>query len=445
VDNAVLDMGTAYVDAAGRTLPDATELGAGNIGGMTLAPGLYKWSTGVIIPTSVTLSGGANDVWIFQIAGDLSIAAGGDVPSGKKVILTGGAQASNVFWQVGGATGATLGTYSTFNGTILSAKQVIIDTGAVLNGRALAQTQVTLDASVVSVPQPPPPPGTPTLGKAFLPSTILENDISTLTITLFNPNALAATINVPLIDTLPSGVVIATPTNASTTCTGSVVTTGVNTVTLTGGSIPANGSCTVTVNVTAANAGSYVNTLPAGALQTSEGNNASPAIATLNVSQPSPPPPPACSFTMNIPTSPTYIGTFTPGIYMSYDPIVARPFGLKEAGDILTGRLWLPCWRNGHADIYIVLDAPAYGGKFMFNAFHQWLSFPANIQPWQTYTDDDVYAELFSYQKSGILPGNYKLDVIVVPSGTAASTIGQIVSGATAAPYYKWSFTRTLP
>ena len=154
---------------------------------------------------------------------------------------------------------------------------------------------------------------------------------------------------------------------------------------------------------------------------------------------------PACSYTMNMPTSPTNIGTFAPGIFMSYDPMVARPFGLEEAGDILTGRLWLPCWRNGHADIYLVLDAPAYGGKFMLSELHQWLSFPANIQPWMTYTDNDVYAALFSLQKSGILPGNYKLDVIVVPSGTAASTIDQIVSGAAAAPYYKWSFTQTLP
>ena len=127
---AVLDMEAAYTEAAGRTLPDYTELGTGNIGGLTLAPGLYKWSTDVIIPTDVTLSGGANDVWIFQIAGDLNIASKGDVASGIKVVLAGEAQASNVFWQVGGPTGATLGTYSTFNGTILSAKQIIIQTGA---------------------------------------------------------------------------------------------------------------------------------------------------------------------------------------------------------------------------------------------------------------------------------------------------------------------------
>ena len=154
VDNAVLDMETAYADAAGKTNPTATELGAGNIGGMTLAPGLYKWSTDVTIPTDVTLSGGANSVWIFQIAGNLNIASAGSVPSGIKVILN-GANASNVFWQVGGGTGATLGTYSTFNGTILSSKQIIVQTGAVLNGRALAQTQVTLDTSTVKIPVTP--------------------------------------------------------------------------------------------------------------------------------------------------------------------------------------------------------------------------------------------------------------------------------------------------
>ncbi|MEO8098479.1 MAG: ice-binding family protein [Acidobacteriota bacterium] len=72
---AVLDMHTAYTDAAGRTIPDFTELGAGNISGRTLLPGLYKWSTGVLIDnTGVTLTGGPNAVWIFQIAGDLLLA-----------------------------------------------------------------------------------------------------------------------------------------------------------------------------------------------------------------------------------------------------------------------------------------------------------------------------------------------------------------------------------
>lgn len=143
---AISDMETAYTNAAGRTIPTATELGAGDISGLTITPGLYKWGTDVIISTDVTLSGGASDVWIFQIDGDLSIA------SAKKVLLSGGAQAANIFWQVGGPTGATLNTTSVFNGTILSSKQIIMRTGATLNGRALAQTQVVLDQNTVTAP-----------------------------------------------------------------------------------------------------------------------------------------------------------------------------------------------------------------------------------------------------------------------------------------------------
>lgn len=147
---AVGDMETAYTNAAGRINPTATELGAGDISGLTIAPGLYKWGTDVAINSNVTLSGSASDVWIFQIAGNLNIASAGNISSGVKILLYGGALASNVFWQVGGLTGATFGTYSTFNGTVLSAKQVILQTGAVLNGRALAKTQVTLHQNTVA-------------------------------------------------------------------------------------------------------------------------------------------------------------------------------------------------------------------------------------------------------------------------------------------------------
>jgi hypothetical protein len=137
---AVGAMQTAYTNAAGRRA-GYTELGAGNIGGLTLVPGVYKWSTGVTIPTNVTLSGNQNAIWIFQIAGTLNIS------SATKVILAGGAQAKNIFWQVAGTT--TLGTTSTFNGNILDLKNIALQTGAVLNGSALAQTAVTLDANTV--------------------------------------------------------------------------------------------------------------------------------------------------------------------------------------------------------------------------------------------------------------------------------------------------------
>ncbi len=140
---AVGAMETAYTDAAGRTLPDFTELGAGNIGGMTLAPGLYKWGTGLTIPSNgVTLSGSSTGVWIFQVAQDLNVRNGGIVT------LSGGAQASRVFWQVAGQT--VLGTTADFSGIILCQTQIVMNTGATLSGRALAQTAVTLQANTVS-------------------------------------------------------------------------------------------------------------------------------------------------------------------------------------------------------------------------------------------------------------------------------------------------------
>ena len=141
---AVGDMQTAYTDAAGRTLPDATELGAGNIDGKTILPGLYKWSSSVLIPTRVTLKGGPNDVWIFQIAGDLIVG------NGAVVTLSGGALAKNVFWQVAGQT--TLGTTANFKGIVLCQTLIAMNSGAVINGRALAQTAVTLQQNAVIAP-----------------------------------------------------------------------------------------------------------------------------------------------------------------------------------------------------------------------------------------------------------------------------------------------------
>jgi hypothetical protein len=142
---AVSDMETAFTDAAGRTTPDFTELGAGDISGQTLVPGLYKWGTGVLITNAgVTLSGGANDVWIFQIAGDLI------VNNSAMVTLIGGAQAKNIFWQVSGQ--ANLGTAADFKGVILSQTLISLNTGAIMNGRALAQTAVTLNATAITAP-----------------------------------------------------------------------------------------------------------------------------------------------------------------------------------------------------------------------------------------------------------------------------------------------------
>jgi uncharacterized protein (TIGR02145 family) len=141
---AVSDMVVAYMDAAGRTGPDYTDLGAGNIGGQTFSPGLYKWTVSVTVPTNITISGGSNDVWIFQISQDFSVS------SGVSIILAGGAQAKNVFWQVGGH--ATFGTSSNIKGIILSNLSIIFNSGATFVGRAHSQTSVSLDANTVITP-----------------------------------------------------------------------------------------------------------------------------------------------------------------------------------------------------------------------------------------------------------------------------------------------------
>ncbi len=143
---AVGDMEIAYDNALGRISPNVTELGAGEIGGLTLAPGLYKWGTGVLISKDVTLSGGPHDVWIFQVAGTLNQA------NATRVNLTGGALAKNIFWQVAGAV--TIGTTAHFEGVVLAKTLVAVNTGASVNGRLLAQTAVTLQMNAITQPAP---------------------------------------------------------------------------------------------------------------------------------------------------------------------------------------------------------------------------------------------------------------------------------------------------
>jgi hypothetical protein len=141
---AIGDMQTAYTDAAGRSNPDFLNLGAGNIGGETLTPGLYKWTSAVVIPTDITISGSPTDIWIFQVAGTLIMG------NGVRITLAGGAQAQNIFWQTSGAV--TLGTTSHFEGNILSQTGINMQTGASINGRLLAQTAATLQMNTVVEP-----------------------------------------------------------------------------------------------------------------------------------------------------------------------------------------------------------------------------------------------------------------------------------------------------
>ena len=141
---AVLDMQAAYNDAAGRINPDYLNLGAGNIGGKTLTSGLYKWTSAVVIPTDLVISGEANDVFIFQVDGTLTMS------SAVNITLIGGAKADNIYWVTAGAV--TIGTTGHFEGNILGQTAINLQTGASINGRMLAQTAVTLQMNTVVLP-----------------------------------------------------------------------------------------------------------------------------------------------------------------------------------------------------------------------------------------------------------------------------------------------------
>jgi hypothetical protein len=141
------DLTTAYNTAAGRTSTDIVLL-AGNIGGLTLTPGLYK-SSGSLEISSGNLTfdakGNSEAVFIIQIASSLTTS------SGRKVILKGGALASNIFWQVG--TSATLGTTSVFKGSIMADQSISLNTGARIEGRLLARIgAVTLNSNIIEKP-----------------------------------------------------------------------------------------------------------------------------------------------------------------------------------------------------------------------------------------------------------------------------------------------------
>jgi uncharacterized repeat protein (TIGR01451 family) len=279
---AQTDTTAAYLNLAGQ-LCDMTI--SADLGGSTLAPGVYCSASSMGLTGALTLDAGGNSnaVWVFQAGSSLTTA------SDSSVVLINGADPCNVFWQVGSS--ATLGTRTSFVGSILALTSITLNNGASVRGRVLARNgAVTLDTNVVTVPtcNVPPTSTPPTLSKSFSPGTINAGGVSTLTITLTNANGTPANLTGPLIDNLPSGLVVV-PGSVSTTCIETLPLSGwfivdTDKVGLTAeGLIPANGSCTVTADVTAAAAGTYVNSLPAGALQTDHGNNANPATATLIV------------------------------------------------------------------------------------------------------------------------------------------------------------------
>jgi uncharacterized repeat protein (TIGR01451 family) len=241
---------------------DTTYLVPTDIGGMTLVPGVYCFasSAGLTGPVPLTLNGGASDVWVFKTVSTLITGPG------SSVVMSGGAQDCNVFWQVGSS--ATLDTTTQFIGTILAHTSISLNSGANVSGRLLAGMQANGSGAVTMINNQITPsacsvaPVPPTLIKAFNPVIInvppTLPDTSTLTITLSNPNSTAANLTTSFADTLPSGVTFVG--SASNNGCGGTLTNDTTTVTLTGGSIPANGSCTVTATVTSSVVGPYVNT-----------------------------------------------------------------------------------------------------------------------------------------------------------------------------------------
>ncbi len=281
---AKLDLTTAYNSLAGR--PCGTVVTT-DLAGMTLFPGVYCAATSLGLSGTLTLDaqGDPNAEFIFQAGSTLTTG------SNAVVQVINGGQNCNVYWQVGSS--ATLGTGTSFVGSILALASITVTTGSTVSGRLLARNAaVTLDSNAVTVCSLVG--NAPALSKEFNLATILAGGVSTLTITLSNPNPSVATLTSALVDTLPLGVVIAPLPNLSTTCGGSgapLATAGGNSVSLPAGrTIPSDGNCTLSVNVTAAANGQYINTLASGALQTSNGANLAPAVATLTVVGLVPPP-----------------------------------------------------------------------------------------------------------------------------------------------------------
>ncbi|HUX31979.1 MAG TPA: IPTL-CTERM sorting domain-containing protein [Thiobacillus sp.] len=296
---AGIDQGIALADLNGQS---CTSLGAGAVALDTVdlgaGPGVFPpgcYSSGgamtITVSTTVTLNGAG--VYIFRPAGALTTGAN------SRVVAAGGACESDVYWAPVGAT--TLGANAaasltpTFLGTIIDDAGITLGHFANMTGRALAfGGTVTTDTNTITVPTcpafvpPVTPPGGVALGKVFSPTSISAGGVSRLTITLSNDNVGVATLSSPLIDNLPTNVVVAPTPNAATSCGVGVPTAvaGTSIVSLPiGTTIPggAPGTCSVTVDVTAATAGSYTNTLPVGALVTSNGSNATPASAVLTV------------------------------------------------------------------------------------------------------------------------------------------------------------------
>jgi uncharacterized repeat protein (TIGR01451 family) len=285
------DLTTAYNDAAGRTVP---VIKAGDLGGLTLTPDLYKSTSSLGITGVLTLDGQGNPnaVFIFQIASSLTTA------SGRQVVLIGGAQAANIFWQVGSS--ATLGTTSVFNGTILALQSISLATGAALNGRALARNgAVTLDTNTAVNPGPPTSGGPPAALTISCPSPNATTGVAYNSLIGASggtpPYTFSLTGSLPPVLGLnsSSGAITGTPAGTSATFTAKVQDSLAAT---------ASSSCTISVAAGPADL-SIVKSVPATAAP------ATNVTYTLTVSNAGPNSASAVTVTDVLPTGTTFVST----------------------------------------------------------------------------------------------------------------------------------------
>jgi type VI secretion system secreted protein VgrG len=194
---AQLDLNDAIIAASPAQLPGGINVGDGELGGRVLAPGVYKSAPGsyAISLVDLTLNGGPDDVWVFQMASTLTVGVG------RQIILTGGAQARNIFWQVGSS--ATLQTSSVFKGTIMAYASITMNASSTMDGRALAQTgAVTFDGTGGSLPTPEAP----------IFAKISRTNISSVTVVLTNTPYFLLTLQTSPGLSLPNWTTIATNT-----------------------------------------------------------------------------------------------------------------------------------------------------------------------------------------------------------------------------------------
>lgn len=281
------DLTTAYNDAALRTPDTIFVAGDNQLGGQTLVAGVYRFGNAATanLIGNLTLNGSASDIWIFQATSDLV------AQTSSTVTLTGGAQACNVFWQVG--TSATIRTSASFVGTIMADQSIALQTGATLQGRALARVAaVTLDQNTITRPTCAASTGGTSpadvgVVKTASPSSVAVGGTVAYTSVVTNSGPGVAT-GVAFRDALPAGQTAVSVTTTQGSCSGST------TITCAIGTLDVGASARIVISVTAATAGSFTNTASIGASQADQNvgaNNTSAATVVVTAPAPVPTPP----------------------------------------------------------------------------------------------------------------------------------------------------------